>query len=97
MLVGAIRPLSDHALARQGVSPVAERELACGQKDEPLLVGQRLPGLRALSHPGVEYVAGSASHPLPLFYCVSQAGRAICAAWTKGEDGVLSAMGLGGT
>lgn len=27
-------------------------------------------------------VVGPASRPLPLFYCLSQAGRAICAAWT---------------
>jgi hypothetical protein len=27
-------------------------------------------------------VAGVASRPLPLFYCLSQTGRAICAAWT---------------
>lgn len=30
-------------------------------------------------------VAGAASRPLPLFYCVSQAGRALCAAWSR-ED-----------
>jgi hypothetical protein len=27
-------------------------------------------------------VAGAAARPLPLFYCLSQAGRAVCAAWT---------------
>src|SRR5713226_9643505 len=26
---------------------------------------------------------GAASQPLPLFYCLSQAGRAICAAWSR--------------
>jgi hypothetical protein len=31
-------------------------------------------------------VAGPASRPLPLFYCVSQAGRAVCAAWTRTEE-----------
>jgi hypothetical protein len=31
-------------------------------------------------------VAGAASRPLPLFYCVSQAGRAVCAAWTKADE-----------
>jgi hypothetical protein len=30
-------------------------------------------------------VAGPASRPLPLFYCLSQAGRAVCAAW-MGEE-----------
>jgi hypothetical protein len=30
--------------------------------------------------------AGPASRPLPLFYCVSQAGRAICAAWSLAEE-----------
>ena len=29
---------------------------------------------------------GAASRPLPLFYCLSQAGRAICAAWTVSPD-----------
>src|ERR1700729_4560762 len=28
-------------------------------------------------------VAGPASRPLPLFYCISQAGRAVCAAATS--------------
>jgi hypothetical protein len=27
---------------------------------------------------------GAASRPLPLFYCLSQAGQAVCAAWTHG-------------
>jgi YaaC-like protein len=31
-------------------------------------------------------VAGAASRPLPLFYCVSQAGRAVCAAWTQADE-----------
>jgi len=31
-------------------------------------------------------VAGPASRPLPLFYCVSQAGRAVCAAWTTADE-----------
>jgi hypothetical protein len=31
-------------------------------------------------------VAGAASRPLPLFYCVSQAGRALCAAWTTADE-----------
>lgn len=31
-------------------------------------------------------VAGPASRPLPLFYCVSQAGRAVCAAWTRADE-----------
>lgn len=31
-------------------------------------------------------VAGPASRPLPLFYCVSQAGRAVCAAWTSTDE-----------
>src|SRR5688500_13313369 len=31
-------------------------------------------------------VAGPASRPLPLFYCVSQAGRAVCAAWTEADE-----------
>lgn len=30
--------------------------------------------------------SGPASRPLPLFYCLSQAGRAVCAAWTLGEQ-----------
>ena len=29
---------------------------------------------------------GAASRPLPLFYCLSQAGRAICAAWTLSSE-----------
>jgi hypothetical protein len=31
-------------------------------------------------------VIGPASRPLPLFYCVSQAGRAVCAAWSLAEE-----------
>ena len=31
-------------------------------------------------------VVSAASRPLPLFYALSQAGRAICAAWTEGNE-----------
>lgn len=37
---------------------------------------------------------GAASRPLPLFYCLSQAGRAISAAWTRDGDWRPSAHGL---
>jgi YaaC-like Protein len=39
-------------------------------------------------------VAGPASRPLPLFYCLSQAGRAVCAAWTMTENWRPGAHGL---
>jgi YaaC-like Protein len=39
-------------------------------------------------------VAGPASRPLPLFYCISQAGRAVCAAWTREERWRPRAHGL---
>lgn len=40
-------------------------------------------------------VAGPASRPLPLFYCLSLAGRAVCAAWIeKGSSWVPSGHGL---
>ncbi len=39
-------------------------------------------------------VVGPASRPLPLFYCVSQAGRAVCAAWTSGNEWRPKAHGL---
>ena len=32
-------------------------------------------------------VVGAASRPLPLFYCVSQAGRAVCAAGHRPTSG----------
>jgi hypothetical protein len=32
---------------------------------------------------GAAAAVGAASRPLPLFYCLSQAGRAICAAWLR--------------
>lgn len=35
---------------------------------------------------GAASAVGAASRPLPLFYCLSQAGRAICAAWLRDED-----------
>ena len=35
---------------------------------------------------GAASAVGAASRPLPLFYCLSQAGRAICAAWTRDGD-----------
>lgn len=39
-------------------------------------------------------VAGPASRPLPLFYCLSQAGRAVCAAWTLSETFRPTSHGL---
>jgi hypothetical protein len=39
-------------------------------------------------------VAGPASRPLPLFYCVSQAGRAVCAAWLNQDVWQPGAHGL---
>lgn len=41
-------------------------------------------------------VAGPASRPLPLFYCLSQAGRAVCAAWTRGDRWKPRTHGLSG-
>src|SRR4051812_28939544 len=38
---------------------------------------------------------GTASRPLPLFYCLSQAGRAVCAAWDETESWQPRAHGLG--
>src|SRR5687768_9894874 len=38
--------------------------------------------------------AGPASRPLPLFYCLSQAGRAVCAAWTGGAGWRPESHGL---
>jgi hypothetical protein len=40
-------------------------------------------------------VGGPASRPLPLFYCLSQAGRAVCAAWTESLDWRPRFHGLG--
>jgi hypothetical protein len=40
--------------------------------------------------------AGPASRPLPLFYCLSQAGRAVCAAWSTRADWQPRSHGLGG-
>jgi hypothetical protein len=37
---------------------------------------------------------GPASRPLPLFYCISQAGRAVCAAWIPQDDWSPRAHGL---
>lgn len=37
---------------------------------------------------------GAASRPLPLFYCLSQAGRAICAAWDRDANWRPEAHGL---
>jgi YaaC-like protein len=39
--------------------------------------------------------AGAASRPLPLFYCLSQAGRALCAAWDETDNWQPRAHGLG--
>jgi hypothetical protein len=39
-------------------------------------------------------VAGAASRPLPLFYCLSQAGRAVCAAWLSSDPWEPGAHGL---
>ena len=37
---------------------------------------------------------GPASRPLPLFYCLSQAGRAVCAAWTTSDPWRPTSHGL---
>jgi hypothetical protein len=42
-------------------------------------------------------VVGAASRPLPLFYCLSQAGRAICASWATQADFEPNAHGLTST
>jgi hypothetical protein len=39
-------------------------------------------------------VVGPAARPLPLFYCLSQAGRAISAAWVDGDDWQPTSHGL---
>jgi hypothetical protein len=39
-------------------------------------------------------VVGPGSRPLPLFYCLSQAGRAVCAAWVNADPWEPSGHGL---
>jgi hypothetical protein len=48
-VVGVIRPLSDHTVIGQRLSPVPDGKVPRGQEDEPLLFSERLPSLLALS------------------------------------------------
>ena len=64
---------------------VAERKLVC---QSALAQAEELWDAAA--------VAGPRSRALPLFYCLSQAGRAICAAWTENDEWQPRGHGLSG-